>query len=38
MIAYIFAVLVGVTIGRLVASAVVNRVLPEEAEDEHEEP
>lgn len=37
MIAYIFAVLVGVTIG-LVASAVVNRVLPEEAEDEHEEP
>ena len=36
MIAYIFAVLVGVTIG-LVASAVVNWVLPVE-EDEHEEP
>lgn len=35
MIAYIFAVLVGVTIG-LVASAVVNRILPVEEDDQDE--
>lgn len=34
MIAYVIAILMGVAIG-IVASAVVNWVLPEETEDEH---